>query len=531
MRCKRCGNIFDGNFCPMCGTKASENNDKLNPKMHFEPIDKSKKRRKIKVTIVIISSVISVLLIALTVYFLWHNGLITNLLTANDTSKITAKDGEKVIALIEEISSLEESGNGQKEIISFLENIEWIEYVCETEDGGVSCLTEFGVTGVWTPKIENTIGGYVPSVQEQDIFEHSFAATSIHDIDSIAILCPFASVDDDFNLEGYSYLSETMKTCTDCEVSVFEDEDVSLELLKNLDNYDMVWFYSHGALSNIDNSAWAIGDSDPYTMTGEFADSPFIYVLLSDDFFYGRTIIDLSDGRIGVGGNFYKHYYSPNQLDGTFFHFASCNSMRTDKLADALLSRGAEWVEGWTNSVYFNNDYMQFTMVLANLLEGDTISQAMIDADALVKETYDFYQEDCKLTGKGDSNYTIICFYEFNGHRYALFTDKKKWHNAKSFCESIGGHLLTLNSSEEADFITSEILTPRNIAIAIGLTDENVEGKWEWVTNEEFDYSNWKKGEPNNQSSENYALMDIDGTWNDGHLDREEWAYICEWDQ
>ena len=90
---------------------------------------------------------------------------------------------------------------------------------------------------------------------------------------------------------------------------------------------------------------------------------------------------------------------------------------------------------------------------------------------------------------------------------------------------------MTLNSSEEADFITSEILTPKNIAIAIGLTDENVEGKWEWVTNEEFDYSNWKKGEPNNQSSENYALMDIDGTWNDGHLDREEWAYIGEWDQ
>ena len=98
---------------------------------------------------------------------------------------------------------------------------------------------------------------------------------------------------------------------------------------------------------------------------------------------------------------------------------------------------------------------MQFTMVLANLLQGDTISKAIIDADALVKEKYDFYQEDCKLVGKGDGNYTILDIYEYKGHRYAIFTDKKKWHDAKTFCESLGGHLLTLNSLEESDFITS----------------------------------------------------------------------------
>jgi hypothetical protein len=147
--------------------------------------------------------------------------MIKNLLTADDNSKITEEDGEQVIELIEKISLMEESGNGQKEIISFLENIEWIKDVSETEGGGVTCVTEFGVTGVWTPKVENTIGGYAPSLQEQNMFEHSILANSNHNIDSIAILCPFASVDKAFNLDGYNYLSETMKSCTDCEVSVF----------------------------------------------------------------------------------------------------------------------------------------------------------------------------------------------------------------------------------------------------------------------------------------------------------------------
>ena len=126
MRCKRCGTMFDGNFCPMCGAKASENNNKLEPKLHFESTDKSKKRKTVKITIIIISIIISALLISLTAYFLFHNDMIKNLLTADDNSKITEEDGEQVIKLIEKISLMEESGNGQKEIISFLENIEWI---------------------------------------------------------------------------------------------------------------------------------------------------------------------------------------------------------------------------------------------------------------------------------------------------------------------------------------------------------------------------------------------------------------------
>ncbi|MHC4251825.1 MAG: protein kinase domain-containing protein, partial [Planctomycetota bacterium] len=43
---------------------------------------------------------------------------------------------------------------------------------------------------------------------------------------------------------------------------------------------------------------------------------------------------------------------------------------------------------------------------------------------------------------------------EFGGHRYKLFTEKMSWHDAKAFCERAGGHLVTITSKEENDFVT-----------------------------------------------------------------------------
>lgn len=320
------------------------------------------------------------------------------------------EDANKITELIDEFANVEAENLKQQDVRKYLEQYDWVEKISETADGGVSCVTTFGVPIVWTPEEDNKIGNSNNDTNTISIDNSTMSmidTINTYDVDSVAILCPYASVDSRFNLDGYNFIGETMDKYTDCEVAFFKDEEVSLELLKGLDEFDMVWFYSHGALSNVFNSAWAIVDSDPYTMTGEFANSANAYMLLSNDFYYGRTVVNLSDGRIGVGGRFYEHYYSDNQMDGMFFHFASCNSMRTDKLANGILSRGAEWVEGWDNSVNFDNDYMQFVGVIANLLEGDNIKQAIIDADELVKNEYDFYQEDCKLRGLGDDNYSL----------------------------------------------------------------------------------------------------------------------------
>ena len=65
----------------------------------------------------------------------------------------------------------------------------------------------------------------------------------------------------------------------------------------------------------------------------------------------------------------------------------------------------------------------------------------------------------------------------------------------------------------------------------LGASDSETEGIWKWVTGEDFVYSNWDPGEPNNEYNEDYALIKTSGFWNDGHLEREDWFFICEWEK
>lgn len=117
----------------------------------------------------------------------------------------------------------------------------------------------------------------------------------------------------------------------------------------------------------------------------------------------------------------------------------------------------------------------------------------------------------------------------FQEHSYQLISTKMSWVDAKAYCESLGGHLVTITSQAEQNFVC-ENFTKKYGAAMIGLSDAANEGDWKWVTGEAFSFSNWDSGEPNNEGNEDYVLMNSDGTWNDGHLEREKWIFICEWD-
>lgn len=127
---------------------------------------------------------------------------------------------------------------------------------------------------------------------------------------------------------------------------------------------------------------------------------------------------------------------------------------------------------------------------------------------------------------------------EFNNHYYKLYDLKITWEEAKIFCESIGGHLATITSQEENSFLYRYITNLNYNSAYFGASDNEIEGVWKWVTDEEFIYSNWHDGEPSNDlNSEHYAMFYYefaDGTWNDGGVYCNarigQTPYICEWD-
>ena len=100
------------------------------------------------------------------------------------------------------------------------------------------------------------------------------------------------------------------------------------------------------------------------------------------------------------------------------------------------------------------------------------------------------------------------------------------WAGAKAHCESLGAHLVTINSAKE-DRAVSRLVQPQ--PAWIGATDEDQEGVWVWVTREPFTYTNWSPGEPNDADGEDYAAYNSSGTW----IDQPGWVgmpSVCEYE-
>ncbi len=106
----------------------------------------------------------------------------------------------------------------------------------------------------------------------------------------------------------------------------------------------------------------------------------------------------------------------------------------------------------------------------------------------------------------------------FNGQEYAIYDIGYNWDISKKFCEEYNGHLVTIESQEEQNFIESLLrYGKRRFYFIGGKRMDNKKEEWEWVTGEEFDYVNWGNNEPNN-TAECFSIIDNDeefGKWND----------------
>lgn len=109
-----------------------------------------------------------------------------------------------------------------------------------------------------------------------------------------------------------------------------------------------------------------------------------------------------------------------------------------------------------------------------------------------------------------------------NGHSYYLLT-QNTWTGSEAEAEFLGGHLATVRSDAESQWIYSTLSSFGDIArhLWIGLNDVSLEGRFVWVSGESVGYTNWLLGQPdNNGGVEDYVHMEAPfalgpGKWND----------------
>ena len=140
----------------------------------------------------------------------------------------------------------------------------------------------------------------------------------------------------------------------------------------------------------------------------------------------------------------------------------------------------------------------------------------------------------------------------FNGHRYQFVPGALTWIDAKAKSESMGGHLATITSKQENDFLLQAFqlqLSPaattlKASMIWLGGIEEKPGAGWKWVTGEPFQFTAWMPGEPNGEKGGrgqighpfmlNFYSGGTEIGWNDNSADpvlaSKMRGFIVEWD-
>ena len=119
-------------------------------------------------------------------------------------------------------------------------------------------------------------------------------------------------------------------------------------------------------------------------------------------------------------------------------------------------------------------------------------------------------------------------------HSYRIYRIGATWDEAKAYCESLGGHLATITSSEEQQLIT-DMVTRFGYCCWLGASRTADSDEYNWVTGENFTYTCWADGEPSclaPDTDEMYLGTYTNVKWNDFSSSTSTVkGFICEWDE
>lgn len=201
------------------------------------------------------------------------------------------------------------------------------------------------------------------------------------------------------------------------------------------------------------------------------------------------------------------------------------------------------------------NNYMassQISGVIASTIKGlndedEEISSSYANGiirfsehPAKVKYTYGTGLGNLSMDVMITSGDTYTGMTSHNNHVYRIITESITWPKAKEYCESLGGHLLTITSREEHDVIErmladayhSELGVSYKYSSCFWIGGEKKNNSWQWITGEKIidtDSSSLSNTELSTTRAD-YLLITFMGNFHVPETTLQQRYFICEWD-
>ena len=105
-----------------------------------------------------------------------------------------------------------------------------------------------------------------------------------------------------------------------------------------------------------------------------------------------------------------------------------------------------------------------------------------------LRKSYDYKWNDVNNINKADKGFIleiepdskdITYSGSLNGHQYYVIDRNTTWTEAQTYCETLGGHLVTIDSTQESEYIDKIIKNGSRAWYYLGAKREN--GSWKWI--------------------------------------------------
>ena len=110
---------------------------------------------------------------------------------------------------------------------------------------------------------------------------------------------------------------------------------------------------------------------------------------------------------------------------------------------------------------------------------------------------------------------------DFQNACYKTSSQEVSWESARANCLINDSHLASILSVDEQKFIWNLVA---GSSYWIG---GQLHGNWKWEDGNEFSYTNWYSGQPNQDGDCLYILNGWTGQWGDGDCSSSNY-YICK---